>query len=446
MRLKKFALRGMIGLAVAIALCLIFSGTIRTLTTAKVRYAPVKMGKFESVTEMTGAVAFPEKEDMTLDVPEGLTLTVTRVYASAGQKVKKGAKLFGLAVTDAEKTLASLQQELDTAQAALSSWDRKNGSIRLSRNETLWMEAWEAARTAEKEERAARLAVLALLDPEAKGVMPESLPEKAGKDLKAAWETWEKAKGEADKARTKQAGLDRYAVADDTWTLLKQREENQKKRDDAEAQMMQIMLLSRQVETVTAPHAGYVISVAVEKGGILSGDEAALCAITPEKSGPVIRTDVSGIKQNIQKGTVIQIDSNSWGRVETKVIATGVSSTGHPYADAEITDDVIWSLGEISSILKEEIKLRIVSRAQESTCLVPAAAVRGSGDGRYVYVGETETSALAGSRITVRKTPVTVLGESGGTVSVAEDLARSKVLYMEDRAIDEGASVMLYEE
>ena len=45
MNLKTFALRGMIILAVVIALCILFSGTIRTLTTPKVRFAKAKMGK-----------------------------------------------------------------------------------------------------------------------------------------------------------------------------------------------------------------------------------------------------------------------------------------------------------------------------------------------------------------------------------------------------------------
>ena len=62
MKLKKFALRGMIILAVVIALCVLFSGTIRSLTTAKVKQATVKNGKFENVVELTAQVAFPEKE------------------------------------------------------------------------------------------------------------------------------------------------------------------------------------------------------------------------------------------------------------------------------------------------------------------------------------------------------------------------------------------------
>ena len=72
--------------------------------------------------------------------------------------------------------------------------------------------------------------------------------------------------------------------------------------------------------------------------------------------------------------------------------------------------------------------------------------MRGSGDGRYVYIGEQETSAFAGTRIVVRKMDVTVLAESATTVSISEDLTYNKVLYMEDRVISEGGTVMLYEE
>ena len=58
--MKKFALRGLVILAAAVALCIFFSGTVRTLTTPKVRFAPVKMGKMEIETDLKGKVVFPE--------------------------------------------------------------------------------------------------------------------------------------------------------------------------------------------------------------------------------------------------------------------------------------------------------------------------------------------------------------------------------------------------
>ena len=445
MHFKKFALRGLVVLAVAIALCILFAGTIRTLTTPKVRFAPVKSGKFESVTELTGKIAFPEEEEMTLTVPEGLSLTVAKVLVTPGQKVKKGEKLLTTAVTDAEKTLKSLQDEIDTARTALESWERKNGSIRLSANEQQWMNAYEAAREADRAEQAARLEVAACLADMGITGIPETLPDKADEKTKKAYAAWQEAREKQQAARETLAGWERYAIPEDTWTLLQQKKDNEKKLQDAEDQMMTILLLSRQTEVVTAPHAGYVVSVGVEKGSVYTGDGALLC-ITPEKKTPVIRAEIADTKQKIQKGAAVTIPSDSWGRVESKVIETGVTDTGHTYADIQITEDVIYALGQVSTMMKNDIKVRLSSKAQEATCLIPAAAVRGSGNERYVLVGETETSALAGNRIVVRKESVTVLAENATTVSVAEDLTRSKILYMEDRVINEGGTVMLYEE
>ena len=445
MKMKKFALRGMIILAAAVALCVLFSGTIRTLTTPKVRYAPVKRGKFESVTELTGKVIFPGKEELTLEIPDGTSLTVTKLLVSPGQKVKKGEKLLAAAVTDAEKTLAALQQEYDSAQNTLDAWERKNGSIRLSRNETLWMETYEQVREDERAEREARLELMTLLEEAGVSELPDALPENAGEETAAAWDAWKTAQEKAAASRRTLAGMDRFAIAEDVWTLLQQKQEAEQKRDAAENQIMAIRLLNRKASAVTAPHEGYIVETPVVKGGTVSGDDP-LIILTPEDVVPVIRTDISDVKQTVAKGTAISIPVDSWGRVDTRVVNTGLDENGHPYADAEITEDVTWSMGAVSAIMKEDIKLRLTTRAEEATCLLPASAVRGSGNGRYVYVGEQESSAFAGSRIAVRKYDVTVLAESASTVSVAEDLSYSKVLYMEDRVISEGGTVMLYEE
>ena len=445
MKFRKFALRGMIILAVAIALCALFAGTIRSLITPKVRYAPVKSGKFESITELTGKVCFPEEEKITLTVPEGLSLTVSKVLATPGKKVKKGEKLLSATVTDEEKTLASLQQEYDSATTTLENWERKNGSIRLSSGETRWMQAYETAREAEKTEREARLELVMALDPEGTGEIPEALPQDAGKEAAAAWEKWQETVKTAEAARKELQGLDRFAIAEDVWNLIQQKREAEEKQASTEKQIMELMLLSRRAEEIQAPHAGYIIAVSVEKGTVLNGENIIL-TMTPEKQEPVIRAEITDTKQKIQKGTAVSIPSESWGRVETKVADTGITESGHHYIDVVINQDVIYALGQIKDILESEIRLRLVSRAQEATCLVPASAVRGSDNGRYVYVGEQETSALAGTKITVRKVGVTVLAESATTVSVAEDLSRSKVLYMEDRALSEGGALMLYEE
>ena len=58
MDLKKFAVRGIVVLAVFVALCMFFSGTIRTITTPKVKLTSGRRGKLEERTELTGKLAF----------------------------------------------------------------------------------------------------------------------------------------------------------------------------------------------------------------------------------------------------------------------------------------------------------------------------------------------------------------------------------------------------
>ena len=447
MNLKKFALRGMIILAVVIALCILFSGTIRTLTTPKVRFAKAKMGKLETVTELKGQVAFPDSEKITVNVPEGQSLTITALLVSPGEHVYAGARLVTMKVTGGEKTLEELQATYEKARKNLDDWERKNGNIRLSRNEELWMAAYEKASAAERAEQNARVELLIALEPLEIKEVPEQLPENADEYMRSCFAAWEETEKVRTEARKELQALDRYAIADDVWTLLEQKKGYEKELADSESKMMEIQMLMRKVSVITAPHEGYIATVSVERNGTVNSGTETILTITPEGKSPVIRADTSEIKQNIQKGASVRVDTDSWGRPETRIINTGMDDTGHPYADAEITQDIIYALGSVSTMMQDKITLRLTTKAQQSTCLIPASAVRGQGEeGRYVYYAEQEESAFAGKKITVRKMPVKVLSENASTVSIEDDISYFKIIYMEDRHINEGDTVMQYEE
>ena len=443
MKMKKFALRGLLILAIVVALCMFFSGTVRTLTTPKVRFAQAKNGKFEQEIELKGKVVFPESEEIRVPVPEDLSLTITQVKAAAGDQVKAGAVLLKARVTDAEKTLETLKKDYDTAQKELRSLEKKNGEIRLTRNEEIWQEAWLEEEKARETERSAWVALRVSLLRENLEMQGENLPEGAGEESRNAYQAWQTAGEALKRAEDQLKAMERYAIPEETWTSLRQMEEYREKLQKTEEQMTAVQVLSQTAETIPAPHAGYVIEVKVEKGATADGD-TVLARMTPDGVAPVIRLDLTGIKQSVNQGTTVIVDSDSWGGASTKVVSTGLDSEGHPYADAAITEDVRYALGSVSNMMKGDIKARLVTKSQEATCLVPAAAVRGSGDSRYVLVGETESSAFGGSRMIAKKMSVTVLAESGSTVSVAEDLTWQKVLYMEDRALTEGGPVMQY--
>jgi hypothetical protein len=203
------------------------------------------------------------------------------------------------------------------------------------------------------------------------------------------------------------------------------------------------LVSKRTAEKITAPRASYVAEVSVEKGSTLDGD-TVLMKLTAEKADPVIRVDLTDVKQEVKQGTVMQLEADSWERPSVKVVEVGLTLEGHPYADLEINKDAVYAMGSVGAMMKNDIKVRLNARSQESTCLLPASAVRGSGSDRYVYVGTMENSTFGGSRMVAEKKTVTVLAESGSTVSVSEDLSYDKVLYMEDRALTEGGAVMEY--
>ena len=72
MNLKKFAVRGIVSLAVFVALCMFFSGTVRTITTPKVRLTSAKRGKLEERVELSCKVAFPEVDKGHYNMLDGL--------------------------------------------------------------------------------------------------------------------------------------------------------------------------------------------------------------------------------------------------------------------------------------------------------------------------------------------------------------------------------------
>ena len=291
--MKKIAVRAMITLAVVVALCMFFSGTIRTITTAKVRFTAARQGKFEMTNELTGKVTFKETEELKLSVPEGTSLSVKSVFVKPGASVKAGDRLIGAAVVDYEKTIASLQSDYDTAQATLRNLLRKNGEARLTKGEQAWMEAYYAAQEASQKKRDTRVEVQALLALENLQLTDGELPEEASEELTAAFQA--QAQAEADSAAADEAleKLNRYAIADDTWDYLTQRRDCEAKMAQSEADITALKLLSLEVSEVRAAHAGYVTEVLVEKGGSIDSTTVIL-KMTPEDSAPVIRADISG--------------------------------------------------------------------------------------------------------------------------------------------------------
>ncbi len=442
--MKKIALRAMLILAIVVALAMFFSGTIRTLTTPKVRFLKPRQGKFEQVTEMTGSISFPAEEELRLTVPEGVSVVLTAMLVQAGDRVEKGTPLFRATVTDLEKTLNTLQSDYDTARDALREAERKNGEIRLSRNEQAWKEAYETAAKTASAKRDARVALLSQLareelEPEADG----QLPPEASEEARALFQAWQEADGKDREAEARLKSLDRYAIEDTVWNDMTQRAEYQAKMADAEEQMTTLRVLSDRLASYAAPHAGYITSVPLEKGSVMDAQTVVL-KMTPEDTEPLIRTDISALKQTVAKGAAVQVIIDQWSTYDTRVTATGINSDATRYADIALNEDIIQAYSSVRNMMKNDIRLKLTTRADTSTCLIPATAVRGNEGDRYVYVAVKESSTFGGTQTRIQKTTVTVLHESSSVVSVSEDLSYQQLVYQEDRPLTENCTVMAY--
>ena len=73
--MKKMAIKGLVTLAAVVALCMFFSGTIKTISTAKVKLVTAKQGKLEEEIKLSGNLTFPETEDVKLALASDQSVT-----------------------------------------------------------------------------------------------------------------------------------------------------------------------------------------------------------------------------------------------------------------------------------------------------------------------------------------------------------------------------------
>ena len=443
MNLKKFAIRGLVVLAICVALCMFFSGTIMTITTPKVKLASGKRGRMEEKTQLSAKIAFPNTEKFSLTLPADTALTITRVNTRVGYSVKAGDVLVEAEVANYEQALKQYQDAYDQALEQLLTLESKNRDIRINRRDEQYAEAYFALRDAGKATVAARMEMDVLLSQEGLTLPETGYPEGASDDLKKAVDAWRAASDAEQAAQYAMDEASRYSVEDAVWTYISERRDCQDKMAEAEENMRALMTLNASAGNITAPHDGYVAELNVKDGDAYDGSQP-LYTLTPEGELPVLRADVSQVARAVAEGTPVTMSAGSYGEIETSVASTGIDAEGRKYVDVILTNDMVSAVGSIYSMTLEEVPLTLLYRARESTTLLPSGAVRGSGDERYVFVVENTSSTFGNTAMKLRKMEVTVLAESDGVTSVQEDLSYYTLAYMEDRPIDDGNTVMEY--
>ena len=444
--MKKMAIKGLVALAAVVALCMFFSGTIKTISTAKVKLVTAKQGKLEEEIKLSGSLTFPQTEEVKLALDSDQSVTVKRVRVAKGRKVAAGDVLFEAEVTGYDKEMESLRSDYEAAQKELMELERKNGDVRLKRTEEIWVEAYDALAQSKDDlmnaqtqlEVAAKLAGVTLTG----GRLPEDEQDEA---LLEAQKTVDAARNAQDEAQKKFNSANRLGISENVISYITQSRTLNEKLASTQEKITALDVLAQQAKQVTAPHDGYIVEINVKAGDSYDGKTAAI-VISAEDGDAVLRADASKIEKKIDKGTQVTVKRDNDKTLTKKVTDSGVDEEGKRYIDVKLTDKDISNLGGGAALFSAAVDMTASYRASTSTTLLPASAVRGSGDSRYVYIVNEESNALGQRVLKVKKQDVKVLSEVGSTVSIQDDLSRQRVAYMEDRTISDGSEVMVYGE
>ena len=442
MNLKKFAVRGLIILAVVVALCMFLSGTIRTITTPKVRLTAAKNGKLEEQYPVTGKLSYSATYKVMPEVPAGQSVTVTKVNVREGYTVKEGDVLFTAQVADYDTNMAQYQQDYNKASSDLLELEKKSGDIRIRRTDQAYADAYYGLRDAQEENLTAKIDMNTLLSAQSLTLPQEGYPDGADEKLTAAIDRFRASETALSEAQAAFQKASRYSVSDEVWNYIEQTRTLKETMADSQAKMEALSELNYTVAQVTAPHDGYVVAVNVKSGDPYAGHSAAVELSAADK-GPVIRADVSSVKRTIAKGAAVTVEVGD-EKIDAKVASTEVGEDGAKYAVIDLTKEMIKAAGSVYALTGKDISLTLTYRAKESTTLLPLSAVHGSDQDRYVYVVNRESSTFGADKMTVKKQNVTVLAEVKGVVSIQEDLSYTTIAYMEDRALNDGDTVMEY--
>lgn len=442
--MKKWAIRGLITLGVAVALCMFFSGTVKNLTTAKVKIAVPKNGRLEEKIELKGALTFPKTHEVKPPLESGESLVITRVAVANGYRVAKGDPLLETEVADYDKTRAELNEEYQAAQKAYLELERKNSGLYLRRSEENWIAAYDALAQCGQDLMRARLELRVKAEGMGLSLVDDRLLEGTeDAALLEAQRRVEEASKAQQEAQRQFDNVNRLGIQDKVVEYITQNRELTARMQKAQDWLLRLETLRRQTAVLTAPHDGYVVSAPVKAGDVYNG-KTALLVMSAQGQEPVLRADVDDLERAIEKETKVEITREGGKALEKRVTETGMNSMGREIIDVALTDTDVTALGGCASLLDKQVDLSITYKAAASTTLLPAAAVRGVGSSRYVYLISEEWSKTGRTVLRVQKLPVTVLAEYGDTASVENELGNSRVAYMEDRAISEGSEVMAY--
>lgn len=455
MRLKRFALRGLIILFVAVALCMFFARTVQTITTAKVQLISASSGRFETEMTFDAQVSFPEKEEITLEDAATTSITVNRIYVKPGHFVKEGDVIFTAKVPTFEEEMKKLREEYDTKNKELLDLDAKNRTAsKESRQNELYDEMLDAQTASSSANYDARLLALEAdirLTGDVSGwdkqlSVYKEVPEDVTKAVRKA-QTAQSAYETARAAYFEILDNRKLRVKDEVFEYIKTRNAAIDAMNELTGKMVDLASRAMSLEKVTAPHDGYIVSIDVTEGNAYDGSKKAY-VISAQDSVPVLLADLDkDMQRSIADGTRADVENSTYGSRRSEVAETVINADGTKQLKVVMPEDF---LAQDSAAIRRFVSeggvtVKITYRARQSSTLLPASAVRSDSNGDYIYLVETQWGGfMSQTSMKVKKTSVTVLDKSDKVVSIAEDFSYQKVADREDRDLNDNQKVMEY--
>lgn len=454
MKLKKFALRGLITLAVLVALCMFFARTVQTITTPKVQLVTGTSGRFEEKMTFQAQVHFPKTEEIVVEAAKELNVTVKSIYVQPGHYVKAGETIFTAEAPTYTEEMEKLRDEYDAKSKELIDLDITNRKLS---KESRQNELYEAMLTAQDELTDATYSARLLA--QENGVTLSGDASTWTQQLSLARSVPTVVKLAVEKVNTAQTAYNaaqdafyevmenkKLRVKDEVFKYINDRNALIKTMDELTQQMIDLNATMSGLETVVAPRDGYIVSIAVEEGAAYDGVKAAY-TMSAEGSMPVLRASLAGVERTIADGTRAEIESDIYGTEKTTVEKTAVEADGGKYLHVALPEDMLTpeSAAIRRFVSDGGVEVNITYRAKQSTTLLPPSAVRGQEGDYYVYLIQNSWGGfMSSSSMKVVKTTVTVLEKSDKAVSIGEDLSYQQVADREDRALTDGQTVMEY--
>lgn len=427
--MKTKALKGFAALLALLVVCFFFSGTVRTLTTAKVMLTYPQQGRLKETLNLTGTLRFSAAEDVTISLPEGAALTITQVNVVPGMAVSAGDVLLETVFTGVDALIAVQEDNYAAAQTELLSLERQNSQLRVQRTDENWLAAYDALVDAYNAQHDAEVALTVATNLQIGVDEAQSAYDEAMQVVASAEKTMEK--------------LDRIGIAEDVYAYVMEKRDIQARMDEATANIVSLRTLEQSTRQITAPHDGYVVAVNLSAGQ--SWDGQAALTLSAEGAEMLLRADASDLSRSISEGANVTISGRFGTSVKTTVTKTGYDSHGEPYVEVGLSAKEATSLDTVAHLMSPGASMQITYTAAQASYLLPAAALRGSEGNYSVYTVTESQNAFGQTVLTVAEQKVTLLDEGGSMVSIDGIYDNVQVAYMEDRTISPGSEVMAYE-